>query len=354
VTLSSSTTSRLYIRARECRALLPGKEQPAANLMNIPQARVPFPSLAMRSELHRNHVTDAQTVHENLNDVSAGTHEVEADNSGGDMPASLGVVLHWLGSAVVVAFIALAIIEPERVERALTPLMFKAPNGDRIQIANVGWSAVEMAKSDDRVKQIDAEHKFEVIDPPPQVTDDFDQRSRSQTDTSGSAPIPTSSAAGSIDIDQSLAIEFPIAAYEPHKSAADTSGSAPIPTSSAAGSIDIDQSLAIEFPIAAYEPHKSAVDTTGSAPVPTSSAAGSIDIDQSLAIEFPIAAYEPHKSAVAMKRHPLPRAKVAAKRSVSNNPQANSHQCKRVTRADIGWNLTAILADIRRCDWNVR
>jgi hypothetical protein len=202
----------------------------------------------MRSELHRNHVTDAQTVHENLNGVSAGTHEVVADNSGGDMLASLEVALHWLGSAVVVAFIGLAIIEPERVERTLTPLMFKAPAGDRIQIANVGWSAVEMARSDDRSfdKQIDAEHEFKVIDSPPQVTDDFDQGSQSQTDTTGSAPIPTSSAAGSIDIDQSLAIEFPTAAYEPHK------------------------------------------------------------------------------SADAMKRHPLRRAKVAAKRSVSNNPQANS------------------------------
>jgi hypothetical protein len=200
----------------------------------------------MRSEMHRNHVTDAQTVHENLNGVSAGTHEVVPDNSGGDMLASLEVALHWLGSAVVVAFIGLAIIEPERVERTLTPLMFKAPAGDRIQIANVGWSAVEMARSDDRSfdKQIDAEHEFKVIDSPPQVTDDFDRGSQSQTDTTGSAPIPTSSAAGSID--------------------------------------------------------------------------------QSLAIEFPTAAYELHKSADAMKRHPLRRAKVAAKRSVSNNPQANS------------------------------
>jgi hypothetical protein len=192
----------------------------------------------MRSELHRNNV--AQTVHENLNGVSAGTHKVEADSSEGDVLASLEVVLHWLGSAVVVAFIGLAIIEPERVERTLTPLM---PN---IQIANVRWSAVEMAKSDDRIKQIDAEHKFETIDPPPQVSDDFDQRSHSQTDITGSAAIPTSSAAGSIDIDQSLAIEFPIAAYEPDKSA----------------------------------------DT--------------------------------------IKRHPLQRAKVAAKRSVSNSAQANS------------------------------
>jgi hypothetical protein len=202
----------------------------------------------MRSELHRNHVTDAQTVHENLNGVSAGTHEVVADNSGGDMLASLEVALHWLGSAVVVAFIGLAIIEPERVERTLTPLMFKAPAGDRIQIANVGWSAVEMARSDDRRfdKQIDAEHEFKVIDSPPQVTDDFDRGSQSQ------------------------------------------------------------------------------IETTGSAPIPTSSAAESIDIDQSLAIEFPTAAYEPHKSADAMKRHPLRRAEVAAKQSVSNNPQANS------------------------------
>jgi hypothetical protein len=188
--------------------------------MNIPQVRVPFPSLAMRSELHRNQVTDAQTVHENLQGVSAGTHEVEADYSGGDMLAS---VLHWLGSAVLVALIGLAIIEPERIERTLTPLMFKAPNGDHIQIANVGWSAVEMAKADDRIKQIDAEHKFEVIDSPPQVTDDFDQGSQSQTDITGSAaPIRTASA--------------------------DTTGSAaPIPTASAAASIDIDQSLAIEF-----------------------------------------------------------------------------------------------------------
>ena len=112
----------------------------------------------MRSELHRNNVLDAQTVHENLNGVSAGTHEAEADNSERDMLASLEVVLLWLGSAVAVAFIGLAIIEPERVERTLTPLMFKAPNGDRFQIANVRWSAVEMAQSDDRIKQIDAEH----------------------------------------------------------------------------------------------------------------------------------------------------------------------------------------------------
>jgi hypothetical protein len=223
--------------------------------MNIPQVRVPFPSLAMRSELHRNHVTDAQTVHENLNGVSAGTHEVETDYSGGDMLASLKVVLLWLGSAVLVALIGLAIIEPERIERTLTPLMFKAPNRDHIQIANDGWSAVEMAKADNRIKQIDAEHKFEVIDSPPQVTDDFDQRSQSQTETTGS--VRTASA-----------------------------------------------------------------DTTGSAA--TASAAGSIDIDQSLAIEFPTAVYEPHKSPDAMKRHPLRRAKVAAKRSVSSNPQANS------------------------------
>ena len=158
------------------------------------------------------------------------------------MLSRLEVALHWLGSAAVVAFIGLAIIEPERVERTLTPLMFKAPNGDPIQIANVGWSAVEMAKADDRIKQIHAEHKFEVIDSPPQVTDDFDQGSQSQTDITGR----------------------------------------------------------------------------------TASAAASIDIDQSLAIEFPTATYEPHKSADAMKRHPLRRAKVAAKRSVSNNPQANS------------------------------
>ena len=169
----------------------------------------------MRSELQHNQITHAQTVDDNLNDVSAGTHGVEADFSEGDMLASLEVVLHWLGSAVAVAFIGLAIIEPERVERTLTSLMFKARD---LQIADVGWAAVEMAKSDDRITQIDAEHKFEVIDSPPQVVDDFDQRSQSQTDITGSGPIPTSSAAESIDIDQSLAIEFPTAAYEPHKS----------------------------------------------------------------------------------------------------------------------------------------
>jgi hypothetical protein len=204
----------------------------------------------MRSALERNQVTHAQTVDENLNGVSAGTYEVEADNSAADTLASLEVVLHWLGAAVAVAFIGLAIIEPVRVERTLTSLMFKARD---IQIADVGWTAVEMAKSDDRIRQIDAEHKFEVIDSPPQVADDFDQRSQSQTDITGSGPIPTSSAAESIDIDQSLAIEFPTAAYEPQK------------------------------------------------------------------------------SADAIKRHPLPRAKhpperakVAAKRSVSTNPQTNS------------------------------
>src|SRR4029453_6701509 len=175
------------------------------------------------------------------NDVSAGTHGVEAVFSEGDMIASLEVVLHWLGSAVAVAFIGLAILEPERVERTPTSLMFKARDlqiadvgwaAERvertltslmfkvrdIQIADVGWAAVEMAKSDDRIRQIDAEHKFEDIDSPPQVVDDFDQRSQSETDITGSGPIPTSSAAVSIDIDQSLAIEFPTAAYEPHKS----------------------------------------------------------------------------------------------------------------------------------------
>jgi hypothetical protein len=71
-------------------------------------------------------------------------------------------------------------------------------------------SAVEMAKSGDRIKQIDAEQEFKIT--PPQVTD-FDRGSQSQTDTTGSAPIPTSSAA-EIDIDQSLAIEFSTAAYD--------------------------------------------------------------------------------------------------------------------------------------------
>jgi hypothetical protein len=209
----------------------------------------------MRSELHRNNASDGQTVHENLNGVSAGTYEVEADNSRADMLASLEVALQWLGSAVVVAFIALAIIEPERVERTLSPLIFKAPAGDRIQIANVGWSAVEMAGSDDRSfdNQIDAEHEFKVIDSPPQVTDDFDRGTQSQTDTTESAAIPTSSAAESIDIDQSLAIEFPIAAYEPDKSA----------------------DAMKRYPL-------------------------------------------------QRAKHPLRRAEVAAKRSVSNNPQANS------------------------------
>ena len=197
----------------------------------------------MRSALQRNQVTHAQTVDENVNSVSAGTYEVEADNSRADMLASLEVVLYWLGSAVAVAFIGLAIIEPERVERTLTSLMFEARN---IQIANVAWSAVEMAKSDDRNKQIDAEHTFEVIDSPPQVPDELDHGSQNQTDLTGSAPIPASSATESIDIDQSLAIEFPTAGHEPHK------------------------------------------------------------------------------SAEATKRHPVQRAKVAAKRSVSNNRQANS------------------------------
>ena len=170
--------------------------------------------IRMRSALQRNQVTHAQTVDENVNGVSADTYEVEVDNSRADMLASLEVVLHWLGSAVAVAFIGLAIIEPERIERTLTSLMFKARD---IQIANVGWSAV--AKSDDRIRQIDAEHKFEVIDSSPQLPDDVDQDSQSQTDITGSAPIPTSSAAKSTDIDQSLPIEFPTAAYEPRKSA---------------------------------------------------------------------------------------------------------------------------------------
>jgi hypothetical protein len=157
--------------------------------------------------------------------TGAGSHELEADYSGDDRLASLEVVLLRLGCAVAVAFIALAIIEPDRVERTLTTAMFKASN---IQIANVGRSAVETGESDDRIEQIDAEHKFEVIEglyggafaptSPPQVTDGFDQRSQSQTDMTGSAPIPSSSAADSIDIDRSLAIEFPVAAYQPHKS----------------------------------------------------------------------------------------------------------------------------------------
>jgi len=183
--------------------------------------------------------------------TGAGSHELEADYSGDDRLASLEVVLLRLGCAVAVAFIALAIIEPERVERTLTTLMFKASN---IQIANVGQSAVETG--DDRIEQIDAEHKFKVIEglyggafaptSPPQVTDGFDQRSQSQTDITGSAPIPSS-----------------------------------------------------------------------------------IDIDPSLAIEFPVAAYQPHKSTDAMKQPPLRRAKeVAAKRSVSNNPQADSADSK--------------------------
>ena len=182
--------------------------------------------------------------------TAAGSHELEADNSGGDRLGSLEVVLYWLGCAVAVAFIALAVIEPERVERTLTPSMFKASN---VQIANVGRSAVEPGNN--RIEQIDAEHKFEEIEglyasefaptSPPQVTDGFGQRSQSQTDITG--------------------------------------------------------------------------------PIPASSAAESIDIDQSLAIEFPVAAYKPHKSADAMKQPPLRRAKeVAAKRSVSDNPQANS------------------------------
>jgi len=171
----------------------------------------------MRSALQRNQVTHAQTVDENVNSVSAGTYEVEADNSRADMLASLEVV-----------------------ERTLTSLMFEARN---IQIANVAWSAVEMAKSDDRNKQIDAEHTFEIIDSPPQVPDELDQGSQNQTDLTG---------------------------------------------------------------------------------IPASSATESIDIDQSLAIEFPTAGHEPHKSAEATKRRPVQRAKVAAKRSVSNNRQANS------------------------------
>jgi hypothetical protein len=188
--------------------------------------------------------------------TAAGSHELETDNSRGDRLASLEIALHWLGCAVAVAFTALAIIEPERVERTLTPSMFKTSN---IQIANVARSVVETGKSDDRIEQIDAEHKFEIIEglyggafaptSPPQVTDGFDQRSQSQTDITGS--------------------------------------------------------------------------------IPTSSAAESIDIDPSLAIEFPVAAYQPHKSTDALKQPPLRRAKeVAAKRSVSNNPQANSADSK--------------------------
>jgi hypothetical protein len=96
---------------------------------------------------------------------------------------------------------------------ALIPLVFKTP--DAHSNANVRWSAVEIAKSEDRIfeKQIDVEKKFEVTTLPRQFTGDFDQRSQSQTDIT----VPTSSAAGSIDIVKSLAIEFPIAAYEPQK-----------------------------------------------------------------------------------------------------------------------------------------
>jgi hypothetical protein len=157
--------------------------------------------------------------------TAAGVHELEADKSWSERLASLEVVLHWLGCAVAVAFIALAIIEPERLERTLTPSMFKASN---IQIANVGRSAIETGKSDDRIEQFDVEHAFEAIEglyggafapaSPPQVIDGIDQRSQSQTDITGSASIPTSNATESIDIDPSLAIEFPVAAYQPHKS----------------------------------------------------------------------------------------------------------------------------------------
>src|SRR5262245_50450647 len=92
---------------------------------------------------------------------------------------------------------------------ALIPLVFKTP--DAHSNGNVRWSAVEIAKSEDRIfeKQIDVE--------PRQFTGDFDQRSQSQTDITGIALIPTSGAAGSIDIAKSLAIEFPTAAYEPQK-----------------------------------------------------------------------------------------------------------------------------------------
>src|SRR4029453_8269467 len=100
--------------------------------------------IRMRSELQHNQITHAQTVDDNLNDVSAGTHGVEADFSEGDMLASLEVVLHWLGSAVAVAFIGLAIIEPVRVERTLTSLMFKARD---LQIADVGWAAERVERT---------------------------------------------------------------------------------------------------------------------------------------------------------------------------------------------------------------
>jgi hypothetical protein len=100
---------------------------------------------------------------------------------------------------------------------ALIPLVFKAP--DAYSNANIRSSAVEIAKSEDRIfeKPIDVEHKFEVTTLPRQFTGDFDQRSQSQTDITGIALIPTSSAAGFIDIAKSLAIEFPTAAYEPQK-----------------------------------------------------------------------------------------------------------------------------------------
>src|SRR5262245_5234842 len=92
---------------------------------------------------------------------------------------------------------------------ALIPLVFKTP--DAYSNANVRWSAVEIAKSEDRIfeKQIDVEHKFEVTTRR-QFTGDFDQRGQSQTDITGVA-------AGSTDIAKSLAIEFPTAAYEPQK-----------------------------------------------------------------------------------------------------------------------------------------
>ena len=63
--------------------------------------------------------------------TAADSHELEADNSGGDRLASLEVALPWLGCAVAVVFIALAIIEPERVERTFEPL-----NVQSIQYSN--------------------------------------------------------------------------------------------------------------------------------------------------------------------------------------------------------------------------
>src|SRR5262245_40156954 len=106
---------------------------------------------------------------------------------------------------------------------ALTPLMFKAPDRDHIQIENARWSAVAIAKLNDRIfdQKIDGENELTpTVSAPPAFAED--RASQSQIDVMGSPYLISivrrrSTTSASVDRDQSLGIEFPVAAYEPPK-----------------------------------------------------------------------------------------------------------------------------------------